>query len=430
MMFGFGKKKKPQGSVPYGGIGENNEKMKPFVLQSEGEYEIYIHIPFCVKKCRYCDFLSMAADEATKNAYVEDLKKEIREYAEYLKAEEKEEKKLFNRPVRSIFVGGGTPTVLSAESLGGILKQVFESFQVRPDAEITLECNPGTASYEKLAALKHAGFNRISIGMQAADDEMLAKLGRIHTHADTVECVLAARKAGFENLSLDLMSALPGQSLEAYLDGVRTAISLEPDHISAYSLIIEPGTEFHKLYGENGPLAHELPDEDTDREMYAKTRDLLKEAGYERYEISNYAKVGRECIHNIGYWTGYDYLGFGLGASSLWDRTRYQNVTKPADYHRFVSEGDFGALHTAVQKLTRKECMEEHMFLGLRMIRGISKAEFEGKFGVRYETILGPQTARLLKQGLIRTEGDRICLTDFGLDVSNRVFAEFLLEDE
>ena len=425
-MFGFGKKKKQEASVPYGGIGENNERMKPFTLRSEEEYEIYIHVPFCVRKCRYCDFLSMACDESVREQYVEDLHKEIREYAEFLKAEEK----LYDRPVRSIFVGGGTPTVLSAESLTRILGQVFESFHVKEDAEITIECNPGTASFEKLAALRKAGFNRISIGMQAADDAMLAKLGRIHTHADTVECVQAARKAGFENLSLDLMSALPGQSLEDYMAGVQAALDLKPDHISAYSLIIEPGTEFHKLYGENGPLVSELPDEDTDREMYARTRDLLRENGFERYEISNYAKPGRECIHNMGYWTGYDYLGFGLGASSLWDRTRYQNVTRLEEYHNQVAAADFGKLHTAVQKLTRKECMEEHMFLGLRMIRGISKSEFESKFQVRYETVLGPQTARLLKQGLIRAEGDTICLTDFGLDVSNRVFAEFLLDEE
>ena len=434
-------------------------------LQKRGEeIEIYVHIPFCLKKCLYCDFLSAPAEsEKQVHMYMEDLRREIELVAadireEVARAEDLKEKaakigkgkhaseKLLDAGiseyalilakeipqngfrVRSIFFGGGTPTVVPAEELIEVLETIRENFTVMENAEITLEANPGTVTLESLKAYHNAGINRLSLGVQSANPAMLRNLGRIHTFEEARQAFFNAREAGFDNISIDLMSGLPHQTSEIWHDTLHRILELKPEHISAYGLMVEDGTPFAQMYRGDGE--RELPTEEAERQMYYDTERLLGEAGYVRYEISNYAKPGYECLHNLGYWTGVDYLGIGLGASSLWDRTRYQNVRDHKTYHAAIEKRDSNLLHTDIQKLGRNECMEEHMFLGLRCMKGISKKGFEEKFGVVYETVLGPATNRLLNKGLVETadDGDTIRLTRKGIDVSNQVFVEFLID--
>ena len=380
---------------------------------------LYIHIPFCVKKCNYCDFLSAPADDATKNRYVEALCKEIAGYREQTKDYE----------LATIYFGGGTPSVLDislTERLVGTVLQNF-SMDVRT-TEITMEVNPGTVSLEKLKRYRELGINRLSIGMQSAKEEELKLLGRIHTCEDAKNAVRWARTAGFTNISLDLMSALPGQSLNDYKENVEAVLELQPEHISSYSLIIEETTPFYDWYAEGKEKSGDLPDEDTDREMYAYTKERLCRAGYERYEISNYARPGFESRHNSSYWTGAEYLGAGLGASSLFAGARYHNETDLQTYMEQVATG--ADIRRDIEHLTKKERMEEFMFLGLRRMCGVSRTEFQHRFGVTVESVYGSALQKCKAQGLITIEGDRIALTETGIDVSNRVFVEFIvLED-
>lgn len=374
---------------------ENSEEKK--------ELEIYIHIPFCVQKCAYCDFLSAPADEAVRERYIDALKEEIRQQKSF-GSEYK---------VISIFIGGGTPSILEGAQIAEILKEIRNYFAVEADAEITIECNPGTLSEDKLSCYKKSGINRLSLGLQSADNQELKLLGRIHTYEEFLESFSLARKVGFGNLNVDLMSALPGQTKESWQETLRQVIALNPEHISAYSLIIEEGTPFYKRYKPGGREEYLLPDEDMERQMYYDTRDILGAAGYERYEISNYAKPGYECRHNLGYWERREYLGLGLGASSLIKGVRYHNHRKLLAYLR----GDY--THEEVQKLTRQEEQEETMFLGLRKAEGILLTE--ELLEVYKETL-----QRLQQKGLLLWEGGRVRLTDLGIDVSNYALAEFL----
>lgn len=417
---------------------------------------LYVHIPFCVKKCAYCDFLSFPAGEEEKERYVEALCTEIRANRENA-AEYR---------VETVYFGGGTPSVLSIEQLTRILAAITETFEVKgfaieqpekkkrrfgkhtqaeeakapetPEmrlqrvlkgelAEITIEVNPGTADGEKLAALYELGFNRISIGLQSAVASELSCLGRIHTKEQFAECVCAARDAGFRNISGDLMSGLPGQTIETLTESIRFLLAQQPEHISVYSLQVEDGTEFAARYGEEGAEKALLPDEDTDRRMYELTGKLLAEAGYFRYEISNYAKPGLESRHNSSYWTGTEYLGFGLGASSLLSNARFHNTTDMETYVKGAS--DPFSLREDMERLVPKEQMEEFMFLGLRMCRGIEKAEFKRRFQCEIETIYGDVMKRLTAQGVLAEGEGRVYLTPRGIDVSNVVLAEFLLDD-
>lgn len=374
---------------------ENSEEKK--------ELEIYIHIPFCVQKCAYCDFLSAPADEAVRERYIDALKEEIRQQKSF-GSEYK---------VISIFIGGGTPSILEGAQIAEILKEIRNYFAVEADAEITIECNPGTLSEDKLSCYKKSGINRLSLGLQSADNQELKLLGRIHTYEEFLESFSLARKVGFGNLNVDLMSALPGQTKESWQETLRQVIALTPEHISAYSLIIEEGTPFYERYKPGGREEYLLPDEDMERQMYYDTGDILGAAGYERYEISNYAKPGFECRHNLGYWERREYLGLGLGASSLIKGIRYQNHKKLSAYLR----GDY--THEEMQKLTRQEEQEETMFLGLRKAEGILLTE--ELLEVYKETL-----QRLQQKGLLLWEGGRVRLTDLGIDVSNYALAEFL----
>ena len=377
---------------------------------------LYVHIPFCVRKCNYCDFLSFPADEETKKRYIQALCKEIEDYQKLTKEYE----------LSTVYFGGGTPSVLEISLLERLLSTIKCCFAMDEAAEITMEVNPGTVTMEKLQAYRAMGINRLSIGVQSAKEEELRLLGRIHTFEDAVNTVQWARVAGFENISMDLISALPGQSLETYKENVEAILSLSPEHISSYSLIIEENTPFYELYAEGKERESDLPEEETDRAMYAYTNERLKAVGYERYEISNYAKPGYESRHNSSYWTGREYLGVGLGASSLLTNTRYHNET---DLETYLSEIEAGAdVRREPEHLTEAEQMEEFMILGLRRMCGIRRTEFQSRFGKPIETVYGSALQKLKKQDLITIEGDRIALTELGIDLSNQVFVEFLPE--
>ena len=425
--------------------------------------EIYVHIPFCVKKCKYCDFLSFPADETAKKRYVEALCNEIAYCGRVLPkilidekmasqekckdfAGENEEKdakprKMGKVEVETIYFGGGTPTALAADDLVQILQKIKEEFVVNDDAEITFECNPATIDKNGLQKLQKNGVNRLSIGLQSTFNDELELLGRIHNFEDFLQIFYAAREVGFENLNVDLISALPGQTLEKYQTSLQRLIKLQPEHISSYSLILEEGTPFYELY--NGRL-EKLPDEETDREMYHLTKTLLQEAGYERYEISNYAKPGFESKHNSGYWKRIPYLGLGLGASSLINNMRYRKKGDLALYLQI-----FG-LQEKTCKIAKNEKMEifpvelveeretldvvdqmsEFMYLGLRMSKGVYAEDFGKKFGKDIWQVYGTTMDKLIKEGLLIVEtgekGDRIFLSEFGMDVSNYVFEKFL----
>lgn len=371
--------------------------------------ELYVHIPFCIKKCAYCDFLSGPSDEETREKYIELLCREIEECKG--KTEEYE--------VVTVFFGGGTPSILHGEQIQKIMLKLRESFVFAEEAEITLEMNPGTVTMEKLIAYKKAGINRLSIGLQSIHNEELKLLGRIHSYEEFVHSYKMARKAGFENISIDLISAIPGQTVASWCETIKTMIDLQPEHISAYSLIIEEGTPFYEKYGE-GAETDLLPSEEAEREMYWQTKRILREAGYERYEISNYAREGYTCRHNIGYWERTPYLGFGIGAASLFEETRYTNPSDIEEYERCFSE-KFKA-----EKLSTEEQMEEFMFLGLRMMKGISRRNFAESFGKEIEEVYGERMEKLKSLALLEENGDRICLTEKGIDVSNSVFVEFM----
>ncbi|MBO5146795.1 MAG: radical SAM family heme chaperone HemW [Lachnospiraceae bacterium] len=421
---------------------------------------VYVHIPFCVQKCVYCDFLSGPATRQRHQEYVEALKREIeRESAEYAEFE-----------VKTIFFGGGTPSILEAEEIGGILDCIREHYRLDPNAEISMELNPKTAAGDKLTELRKAGINRLSIGLQSADNAELKLLGRIHTYEDFCRTYYQAREAGFRNINIDLMSGLPGQHMESWVQTLKNVLALQPEHISAYSLIIEEGTRLYDRLDEYPPI----PDEEEDRQMYQETKRILAEYGYSRYEISNYAKKGYECRHNMIYWQRgvehiADYVGFGLGAASTVKKKRWRNTSDMEQYlHAFCPEKHFGrrepgqqdsqrlsaaeknrkedigfqpqsnrnlskeesgkqTIKEDVEELSINDCMAEYMFLGLRMMCGVSKAEFAESFSKSMDEVYGAVLHQWIEQGMLIQEGGSIRLTDAGIDVSNVVLAEFLL---
>lgn len=392
-------------------------------MMNRQELELYIHIPFCIRKCAYCDFLSFAAPERVYRQYMDKLIEEI--YGQSACFQES--------VVTSIFLGGGTPSVLPAELVEELFAVLQDCFWIARDAEITIEANPGTLTMEKLEVYQQSGINRISLGLQSADDQELKYLGRIHTYDEFLKSYQRARQAGFANINVDLMSALPGQDLHSLKCTLRKVMMLRPEHISAYSLILEEGTPFYDYYlgqGGGGKLVlPPLPDEDTDRAMYYLTREMLEAQGYQRYEISNYAKPGYACRHNLGYWTGTDYLGLGLGASSYTFGHRYHNVTKLEEYLS-LDLGQAGAAARDIQKLELKDKMEEFMFLGLRLTEGVSGSRFLERFGQNMWKIYGDVIRKLEGKGLLKVDAPWVRLTDLGVDVSNMVLSEFLLERE
>ena len=422
---------------------------------NRGPLGLYLHFPFCVRKCRYCDFLSFPSDEAGREAYLQRLKKEIivrgEKYQDY--------------SIETLFIGGGTPSLMTGQQLTELLDTVRTAFHVSPSGEWTMECNPGTTDAETLKIYRAAGINRLSFGLQSMNDEELKYLGRIHTAKQFLDNYQAARKAGFENINIDLMSALPGQTTDSWLDTLKKAAALEPEHLSAYSLIIEEGTPFWKLYGDDrsgeadvegiiadggagqqgkaaipalpdqdsietdsGLVMKEktglpaLPDEDSEREMYHLTKRILAERGYERYEVSNYARKGFECRHNLIYWRRKDYLGLGLGAASMVGERCFSNTS---DISRYMQ--DFAYCQEEI--LDRKAQIEETMFLGLRCTLGVSDQTFKEKFGESMMNIYGDIIRQYVSEGFLtyHEEKGRLAFTESGMDVSNWILSDFLL---
>lgn len=377
------------------------------------ELSIYIHIPFCVRKCLYCDFLSFSASEEKIENYVNCLLQEMKQSAAHYRTHQ----------VVSVFLGGGTPSILTGAQIQAILECVKRHFLMLPDAEITMEMNPGTVTPEKLTAYLAAGGNRISIGLQSTQEEELRRIGRIHTYEQFLQTYELARNSGCHNINIDLMAALPGQSMASYRKSVERIAALEPEHISAYSLILEEGTPLYEHQD-----AYHFPTEDEDREMYLFTGQYLKEHGYHRYEISNYAREGCECRHNKVYWQRGDYVGFGLGASSMVENVRWRNVTGLDAYCAGVRNGMAEAKDAqTIQRLSVPEQMEEFMFLGLRMMEGVDATAFRQQFKTPIEAVYGSVLTRFEKEGLLQRCGSRLFLTERGIDVSNYVMAEFLL---
>lgn len=452
--------------------------------QKKRDLSLYVHIPFCKAKCNYCDFLSFGGcDYSVHKAYVDALCKEIEAYQtiadEYI--------------VRTIFFGGGTPSFIDASFITKIMQKICNVLEVDKDAEITLEGNPDSLTRDKLAEYRKAGVNRLSIGLQSANDELLRVLGRVHNYDQFIAAYSSARQVGFSNINIDLMSGLPGETKESYVRTLAKVVELQPEHISAYSLIVEEGTPLC----DNEDLLELLPSEEMDRQLYAKTKMLLKNSGYDRYEISNYAKKGYVCRHNLVYWTGGEYLGLGLGASSYLavflddthcEKIRFHGVENMDEYiGRFSNcetmredaytnayhyyEGNqmddiYDDMEEAfamtmgmdlscdedssnsrryrqyednvllefvrdyyrdLQFLKRKDEMEEFMFLGLRCTNGISKVAFKKRFSVELESVYGKILVKYKEQKLLIEDGDRIYLSDAGIDVSNTIMAEFML---
>lgn len=378
--------------------------------------ELYIHIPFCARKCAYCDFLSGPAALGVQKRYVEQLKEEIAVQSAHYPG----------YTVTSVYLGGGTPSLLEPGQLLDIMNRITGHFRLAEDAEVTIEANPGTVTMEKLKVCREGGINRVSIGLQSADDKELAGLGRIHTYDEFLKTFQRVRQAGFDNVNIDLMSALPGQTLASWKATLKQVTRLKPEHISAYSLIIEEGTPFYEKYHGHPEL---LPGEDEEREMYYATKQFLQEQGFERYEISNYARPGCECRHNTGYWTGAEYLGLGLGASSYIQGFRFRNEADLNTYCSLNMQGEDvdQRLHQEIVSLTEKEKMEEFMFLGLRMTKGVSGEEFRKRFGIEMGEVYGAVLEKLEKNRLIVTGDGRVRLSEFGVDISNYVLSEFLL---
>lgn len=399
--------------------------------------EIYIHIPFCVKKCDYCDFLSAPADLETKEKYVEALINEIK----------LNKNKMSEYVVDTVFIGGGTPSLLEENQISKIMSVLRDNCNMSENPEITIECNPGTITESKLLEYKKSGINRISFGLQSANDEELKSIGRIHNYAGFLESYNLARKCGFDNINVDLMSALPGQTLKSYEETLNKVVRLEPEHISAYSLIVEENTlMYDRVKKAQIKGINILPDEESERKMYYLTNNILRSNGYRKYEISNYSKPGKECKHNIGYWQRKEYLGFGIGAASLYKENRYNNISDINKYIEVLTnnikensinnvgnssevENQVNILNSIVknlQQLTERDRMEEFMFLGLRMMEGVSMEKFERYFGKPYMEVYGKVQERMEDKRFLINDNGYVKLTEFGIDLSNYVMSEFL----
>lgn len=370
-----------------------------------------MHIPFCVQKCKYCDFCSFASiDENTKEAYISALKKDIIKSSPFFD----------NYTVDSIFFGGGTPTCIPANELGDILKAIKRAYNVSNEAEITTECNPATASEKDFSVLLDSGFNRLSMGVQSSKNAELAALGRIHTFEEARRTYEDARCAGFENINLDLMYGIPLQTEESFSQTLERVISLNPDHISAYALKVEPGTEFYRK-----KLTLELPDEDVEYNMYRLADRLLSQSGFEHYEISNYAMNGKKSKHNLKYWSCDEYVGFGASAHSLVKNVRYSNTNSIKKYIAGICT-DINDHFSIEEKLSITDLVEEYIMMRLRLSDGLSESVFSKKFGFQMDSKYVERMHPFLKSGHIKKENDIYRFTADGMYVSNYILSEIL----
>lgn len=369
---------------------------------------LYIHVPFCVKKCSYCDFTSYKMDINSKKLYIDDLNKEMRLYKT-------------NEKITSIFLGGGTPSILNSEELKEMFKNIYENFNISRDAEITIECNPGTLSLEKLKAMKEIGINRLSLGLQATQEYHLKGIGRIHTYEQFEKNYRQAIEVGFENINIDLMYCLPNQTIEEWKETLNKIVGLNPSHISAYSLILEEGTDLYDRYEKK---EFELIDEDTDINMYNYTIEYLSSNGYNQYEISNYSKKNYECKHNILYWKCEHYIGLGPGASGYLDNIRYNNVEALEMYHKMLCDNQKPIGHE--EALTNEDKIQEKIFMGLRMNEGIKFEDFKKEFNINFKDKYSKQISQLNERKLINLSDIGMSLTQKGREISNSIFIEFI----
>lgn len=375
------------------------------------ELGLYIHIPFCKKKCLYCDFPSYAQCDAVYETYINALCQEIgngvAEYADFR--------------IKSVFIGGGTPSVLPPKLLGKVMTILLDRYHIAQDAEITIETNPGTLDYKKLKEYKAMEINRLSMGVQAVQNRLLQCIGRIHDIEAVKRNYSEARDTGFQNINMDLMFSLPSQTISDWEETLETVIKMKPQHISAYSLIIEEGTPFQKLY-DDGRLI--LPDEETDRKMYRLAIEMLQDADFQHYEISNFAQKGFNCRHNEIYWMDEEYIGYGLGAHSYFQKERFSNTGSLQDY--IEAKGHWNCLRQGIEKINLETEYAEFMFMGLRMLEGVSNKRFEKRFGKGIEEVYKEEIDSLIENRLLMKKGDCFALTKKGIDISNQVFGKFL----
>jgi len=383
---------------------------------------IYVHIPFCIKKCPYCDFNSVATADIPDDVYINALNRELFFHI-------KERPVLSKKTLETIYIGGGTPSLISPHNIKRLLSSIKQSFAESNPEEITIEINPGTITKNSLTAFRDAGINRLSIGIQSFNDKTLKTLGRVHSADNSLKCYEYARTTGFDNIGIDLIFGVPGQSVEEWEEDLKTAVALRPEHISAYNLTVEKGTLFFELQ-KNGGLV--LPSEEDQVLMYELAIDSLKEAGYNHYEISNFSLTGFESQHNMRYWSCMDYIGLGAGAHSYisspdWG-IRWWNESDPDAYMQQIKKAtaEQGQAIAGKERLTKKEALEEGIFLGLRRTSGINMNWFAARFNTSLKNLCHQKIAELKTGGLIYEDGSIIRLTRKGLTLSNEVFAELI----
>ncbi|MBU4562108.1 radical SAM family heme chaperone HemW [bacterium] len=376
------------------------------------ELGLYLHFPFCISKCPYCDFNSYQLKEDNQiSSYISALYKEITAYSQ----------KLNKSNIKTIYLGGGTPTILSGVQIYNILEFCKDKFTIDKKAEITIEANPGTLDGEKLKLLIEAGINRLSLGAQSFNNIFLKKLGRIHNTQDIIDSYNLAREIGFSNINIDIMFALPDQTTEDLQDTLKKAVSLKPDHLSLYNLTIKPGTEYYENYKRN---TLKLPSEDEEFDMYNWAINFLKENNFEHYEIANFARPHKRSLHNLIYWQNKPYLGIGAGAYSFIRGYRYMNFKDPEKYIKEVMNDKLPIDHG--EKLSLRKRMIETIILGLRTKDGVSYKKYKTRFGINLNDIFSKQIDKLVNLGLLKKVDCKIKLTKRGIFLANTVFREFV----
>lgn len=373
------------------------------------EISLYIHIPFCKQKCLYCDFSSYSGKERLMDEYIKALNEEtMQKGKDYI--------------ISSIFIGGGTPSYLKASNLESLLI-TLNGLSLKKELEFTVECNPGTLDENKLKLMKKYHVNRISLGVQSTKNSLLKFIGRIHNYEDFENNYLLARKTGFQNINVDLMFGLPNQTAEDWEESLIKIAKLKPEHISAYGLIVEEGTPFYNLYEED---KLSLPEEEVERTMYLTTKKILGTYGYHQYEISNFAQSGKECFHNKVYWKCNEYLGVGVSASSFINEKRSKNIDNVEEYIERIKKYENIIEEIHVNDI--KDDMEEFIFMGLRMVEGIQINEFKERFGEDIYKVFGEVIEKNIKKELLISDSDKLYLSPRGIEVSNYVMSDFILE--
>lgn len=377
------------------------------------ELGMYVHIPFCIRKCQYCDFISFENQQSKTEEYVNAIVQEIKG----VKTE------IGKKELSTIYIGGGTPSILEIKEIEKIIDTIKKEFTISKSAEITIEVNPGTVSKNKLETYQRIGINRISIGLQSTNNEILKQIGRIHTYEQFLATYQMAREVGFQNCNVDLMLALPRQTIEILEESLEKVIALQPEHISVYSLILEENTPMFQEY-----QYHEVifPNEEKERNMYWRVKEILEEKGYQHYEISNFAKPGYESKHNVNCWNQEEYIGIGLAAHSYYQKTRYSNTTNLVKYIENIQKGFWKKNRQIQEEQTKEEQQREYMLLGLRKLEGVSIIDFKNKFFQNPIDLYNKEVEKLVRQELIQIRKQQIQLTQKGLDFANLVWEEFV----